>query len=205
MKYPIFYFQSSFFLSPYILLICFSFHIFCFILENGVFSIPLHKAVTHQSCPDSADSKKSPKSVKEDTQFNSPSAVSTQEATDDSMKMRRDSTGSSLSQSSRSSNDTNHDTGNKPNKDTPSESTSWRSWLNDAKTLLSSSAPATYLMDRQSALNPPLPHVPPIVLQAIEYLRSNGTNSLKSIPTFSNIFLSELNLLGSGIAYYTLE
>lgn len=146
--------------------------------ENGVFSIPLHKAVTHQSSPDSADSKKSPKSVKEDTQFNSPSAVSTQEATDDSMKMRRDSTGSSLSQSSRSSNDTNQDTGNKPNKDTPSESTSWKSWIIDALTLLSSSAPATYLMDRQSALNPPLPHVPPIVLQAIEYLRSNGLHVL---------------------------
>lgn len=166
----------------------------------------MHKAVTHQSPPDSADLKKSPKSVKEDTQLISPSAVSTQEATDDSMKIRRDSTGSSLSQSSRSSNEiANHNTGNKPNKDTPSESTSWKSRLIDALTLLSSSAPATYLMDRQSALNPPLPHVPPIVLQAIEYLRSNGTNSLKSIPTFSNFFLSELDLLGSGIVYYTLE
>lgn len=144
----------------------------------------MHKAVTPQSTPDSADLKKPPKGVKEGTQSISSSAVSTQEATDDSMKIRRDSSGSSLSQSSRSSTEIpNHDTGNKPNKDTPSESTSWKSRLIDALTLLSSSAPATCLMDKRSALNPPLPHVPPIVLQAIEYLRSNGMNSLKSIST----------------------
>ncbi|XP_068701575.1 rho GTPase-activating protein 6-like isoform X2 [Montipora foliosa] len=147
--------------------------------ENGVFAIPLHKAVTPQGPPDCAESKKSPKNVKEGTPLITPSTASAQEVTDDSLKMRRDSSGSSLSQSSRSSTEiSNHDSGNKSSKDTPSESTSWKSRLIDALTLLSSSASASYLVDRQSALSSHSPQVPPIVLQAIEHLKSNGLHVL---------------------------
>lgn len=146
--------------------------------DSGVFAIPLHKAVTPQGSNDSSETKKSQKNLKDGTLSTS---TGTQEAPDDSPKERRHSSGSSLSQSSRSSNENaNQESGNKslPSKDTPSDSTSWKSRLIDALTLLSSSASASCLMDKQSALSPPPPQVPSIVLQAIEHLKSYGLNVL---------------------------
>lgn len=148
-----------------------------------MFAIPLHKAVTPQGTPDSTESKKSQKNLKEGTpSISSATSAGTQDAPDDSPKVRRHSSGSSLSQSSRSSNENanqNSDSKSLSSKDPPSESTSWKSRLIDALTLLSSSASASCLMDKQSALNPPLPQVPPIVVQAIEHLQSHGMASLE--------------------------
>ena len=149
--------------------------------ENGVFAIPLHKAVTAQGIPDSDELKKTQKNLKEGTpSISSTTSAGTPEAPDDSPRVRRHSSGSSLSQSSRSSvENSSPNTDNKTsNKDQPLESTSWKSRLIDALTLLSSSASASYLMDKQSMLSPSPPQVPPIVLQAIEHLQSYGMVSL---------------------------
>ena len=150
-----------------------------FFSENGVFAIPLHKAVSTQSPPDSSELKKSPKNVKEGTP--SISSTGTQEASDDSTGVRRHSSGSSISHSSRSSVDnsnSNTDEKTSSHKDQPLESPSWKSRLIEALTLLSSSASASCLMDKQSVLSPPQPQVPPIVLHAIEHLQCYGMASL---------------------------
>lgn len=147
--------------------------------ENGVFAIPLHKAVSTQSSPDSSELKKSPKNVKEGTP--SISSTGTQEASDDSTGVRRHSSGSSISHSSRSSVDnsnSNTDEKTSSHKDQPLESPSWKSRLIEALTLLSSSASASCLMDKQSVLSPPQPQVPPIVLHAIEHLQCYGLHVL---------------------------
>lgn len=65
------------------------------------------------------------------------------------------------------------------NKSSPSskesqESPNWKSRLIDALTLLSSSASASCLMDKQTALGTIPPQVPLIVLQAIEHLECYG-------------------------------
>ena len=140
-----------------------------------MFAIPLHKAVTPQGTPNSTESKISQKNLKEGTPtISSTTSAGSQDAPDDSPTVRRHSSGSSLSQSSRSSNENaNQNSNNK------SLSTSWKSRLIDALTLLSSSASASCLMDKQSALSPPLPQVPPIILQAIEHLQSHGMASLE--------------------------
>lgn len=154
--------------------------ILTFFSENGVFAIPLHKAVTAQGIPDSDELKKTQKNLKEGTpSISSTTSAGTPEAPDDSPRVRRHSSGSSLSQSSRSSVE-NSSTDNKTlsNKDQPLESTSWKSRLIDALTLLSSSSSASYLMDKQAVLSPSPPQVPPIVLQAIEHLQSYGMVSL---------------------------
>lgn len=159
--------------------------LFFFFSENGVFAIPLHKAVTPQGPPDSIEPKNAQKNLKEGTpSISSTTSTGTQEAPDDSPRVRRHSSGSSLSQSSRSSvENSNPNTDNKTdsNKDQPSESPSWKSRLIEALTLLSSSASASCLMDKQSAFNPSQPQVPSIVLQAIEHLQSYGmvTQSVK--------------------------
>ena len=153
-------------------------HVFIF-SENGVFAIPLHKAVSTQSPPDSSELKKSQKNVKEGTP--SISSTGTQEASDDSTGVRRHSSGSSISHSSRSSVDnsnSNNDEKTSSHKDQPLESPSWKSRLIEALTLLSSSASASCLMDKQSVLSPPQPQVPPIVLHAIEHLQCYGMASL---------------------------
>lgn len=150
--------------------------------ENGVFAIPLHKAVTPQGPSDVTDSKKAQKNLKEGTpSISLTNSTGNQEAPDDSPKVRRHSSGSSLSQSSRSSTEnSNQNSDNKSlsGKDPPSESSSWKSRLIDALTLLSSSASASCLMDKQSSLHPPLPQVPPIVLQAVEHLQLHGLHVL---------------------------
>lgn len=150
--------------------------------ENGVFAIPLHKAVSAPSTPDSIEPKKAQQNLKEGTpSISSTTSAGTPEAPDDSPRVRRHSSGSSLSQSSRSSvENSSPNTDNKTslNKDQPLESTSWKSRLIDALTLLSSSESASCLMDKQSVLSPSPPQVPPIVLQAIEHLQSYGMVSL---------------------------
>ncbi|XP_073252348.1 rho GTPase-activating protein 6-like isoform X3 [Porites lutea] len=150
--------------------------------ENGVFAIPLHKAVTSQGLLDASESKKGQRNVKESTpSISSTNSTGNQEVPEESPKVRRHSSGSSLSQSSRSSNEnSNQNSDNKflSGKDQPAESSSWKSRLIDALTLLSSSASASCLMDKQSALSPPTPQVPPIVLQAVEHLQLHGLHVL---------------------------
>lgn len=151
--------------------------------ENGVFAIPLHKAVTPQGLPDSTEPKKAQKNLKEGTpSITSTASTGTQEASDDSPRVRRHSSGSSLSQSSRSSVENSNTDNNKTssNKDQPLESPSWKSRLIEALTLLSSSASASCLMDKQSAFNPSQPQVPPIVLKAIEHLQTYGKGILQN-------------------------
>ena len=148
------------------------------ITENGVFAIPLHKAVTSQGVMDTSELKKGQRNVKESTpSISSTNSTGNQEVPEESPKVRRHSSGSSLSQSSRSSNENsnqNSDYKSLSGKDQPTESSSWKSRLIDALTLLSSSASASCLMDKQSALSPPTPQVPPIVLQAVEHLQLHG-------------------------------
>lgn len=146
-------------------------------LENGVFAIPLHRAVSAQGTPESIEPKKPQKNIKEGTPSISSTAPGTPEAPDDSPRVRRHSSGSSLSQSSRSSMENsspNTDNKTSSNKDQPLESMSWKSRLIDALTLLSSSASASCLMDKQSVLSSSPPQVPPIVMQAIEHLQLYG-------------------------------
>lgn len=147
------------------------------ITENGVFAIPLHKAVTSQGLMDTSESKKGQRNVKESTpSISSTNSTGNHEVPEESPKVRRHSSGSSLSQSSRSSNENSNQNSDKSlsGKDQPTESSSWKSRLIDALTLLSSSASASCLMDKQSALRPPTPQVPPIVLQAVEHLQLHG-------------------------------
>lgn len=151
--------------------------------ENGVFAIPLHKAVTAQGAVDSTEPKNTLKNLNEGIpSISTTASTETQEEPNDSPRVRRHSSGSSgLSQSSRSSaENSTPNTDNKTSsiKDQPLETPSWKSRLIEALTLLSSSASASCLMDKQSALSPSLPQVPPIVLQAIEHLQSYGMVSL---------------------------
>lgn len=152
--------------------------ILIFFIENGVFAIPLHRAVSVQGTPESIEPKKPQKNLKESTpSISSTTAPGTPEAPDDSPRVRRHSSGSSLSQSSRSSMENsspNTDNKTSSNKDQPLESMSWKSRLIDALTLLSSSASASCLMDKQSVLSSSPPQVPPIVIQAIEHLQLYG-------------------------------
>ena len=127
---------------------------------------------------DTPELKKGQRNVKESTpSISSTNSTGNQEVPEESPKVRRHSSGSSLSQSSRSSNENsnqNSDYKSLSGKDQPTESSSWKSRLIDALTLLSSSASASCLMDKQSVLSPPTPQVPPIVLQAVEHLQLHG-------------------------------
>ncbi|KAM7450627.1 Rho GTPase-activating protein 6 [Porites harrisoni] len=123
--------------------------------ENGVFAIPLHKAVTSQGVMDTSELKKGQRNVKESTpSISSTNSAGNQEVPEESPKVRRHSSGSSLSQSSRSSNENSNQN-------------------SDYKSLS-----ASCLMDKQSALSPPTPQVPPIVLQAVEHLQLHGLHVL---------------------------
>ena len=129
-----------------------------------------------QGSSDQNEAKKSQQNLKSSTP--STPSTNTLEAPGESPKVRRHSSSSlpqnpaqpTVDQPSEEGTDSKDLT----SKDSPSDSPSWKSRLIDALTLLSQSASASYLIDKQAILNPAPPQVPSIVLQAVEHLQSFG-------------------------------
>ena len=168
--------------------------------ESGVFAIPLSRAVSQnlpvgQSSQSPTANCKPGQTAKDETRKSQKLHGANETTTtpicnnNESPRTRRHSSTSSVSQvSSKSSSDINPKqtvASNQENEVTangPPESPNWKSRLIDALTLLSSSASASCLIDREATLLTLPPQVPPIVLEAIEHLELYGKRHNVMIP-----------------------
>ncbi|XP_032223247.1 rho GTPase-activating protein 6 isoform X2 [Nematostella vectensis] len=144
--------------------------------DSAVFAIPLRKAVA-KATPDTSNG-----IVKKSKQGSSSSSGSSGSDSKDSSqealtRVRRHSA-SSINQNFNRGFSESADSKRSNGISEQPGSPSWKSRLIDALTLLSSSASASCIIDKQSYLSPASPQVPTIVNQAIEHLENYGLHVL---------------------------